>query len=268
MLIEKNGPKQILMWTSAAVAVVGIHVGAGYLAASLQGDRNAVMGGPEAIMLEFAEEPMAPDVEDVSETIQEETVKDAPEELNEQEEETPQEVAEAEPEKVEPEPLKSDMVEEIKKPEPPKEPVKPKVEQRKAEPKKTAPKRDVKKAEKSQKATGPQIAAKKGPTFAAPTTNRSFGNNGRLVASWQNKVQRRIAYMASRAKRPGKAGRASAYVTFNFDQSGNITSARTSRSSGDPSIDALALQIVRKASPIPSPPEGWSGALTVPVEVR
>lgn len=253
MLIEPKEPSRITLWVSAAIFVVSVHAALGYLAASLQHDRNAVMGGEEAIMLEFAEEPMAPDVEEVSEVIQEETVQ----------EEKPEEIATPEPEPVEPEPQESDMVEEIKKPEPPKE-IKPK----KVEVKKPDPKKDVKKAERSQKATGPEIVAKKGPTYAGPTTNRKFGGNGHLVASWQNKVQRRIAFVASRVRKPGSASRSSAYITFNFDASGNITSVRTSRSSGDPSVDQLASDIVRKSSPIPTPPEGWTGSLTVPVEVR
>ena len=155
------------------------------------------------------------------------------------------------------------MVEEVKKPEPKKEVKKPKPETRKAEPKK-----DVKKADVTQKASGPEIVAKKGPTYAAPTTNRVFGGDGRLVSSWQNKVQRRIALIASRTTKPRASSRSTTYVTFNFDQKGNIISARTSRSSGDAAIDNLALQIVKKSSPIPPPPEGWNSALTVPVEVR
>lgn len=268
MLTQTKEPSHIALWIGAAIIALGMHAGVGLLAAALQHDRNAVMGGQEAIMLEFAEEPMAPDVEDVSEDIQEETVKQ--EKVEEKVEDQPKEVAQDEPEKVEPqpepqpEPQKSEMVEEVKKPLPPKEVKKVK----KVEPKKADPKKDVKKADQTQKAKGPQIAAKNGPTFAAPTTNRQFGSDGHLVASWQNKVQRRIAFVAARTKRPGAPSKSSSYVTFSFDKQGNITSARTSRSSGDPSIDALALQIVRKSSPIPTPPDGWNGSLTVPVEVR
>ncbi|EJF89140.1 TonB family protein [Bartonella tamiae] len=284
MLIKKTAPKQILAWSSAALIVVSMHVGVGYLALSLAKNNNTVMGGQEAIMLEFAEEPMAPDVDEVSETIQEETVADVPKEIT-QIEEKPKEVAQAEPQFLKPENITqpdtpeqelkdSDMVEEVKKPEevpiPLKKPeeVKKVVKKPKSEQKKAAPKRPVKKAEKTQKAKGPQIVAKKGSTFAAPNNNRQFGDNGRLVASWQNKVQRRIAFMASRSSSIKSARGKSTYVTFSFDQKGNILGARTSRSSGDSTVDSLALQIIQKSSPIPSPPEGWSGPLTVPVEMR
>lgn len=246
MNLDTHEPNNLPLWISATIVVLAVYAGFGYVLSSMRGDPNVVRGGEEAIMLEFAEEPMAPELEDISEIIKEETVK-------EEEKEQPKE----EP-KPEPEPQKSEMVEEAKKPEPKKVVKKQKVE----------PKKDVKKADVTQKASGPEIVAKKGPTFAAPTTNRVFGGDGRLVASWQNKVQRRIALIASRAKKPSTSGRSSAYITFNFDQKGNITSARMSRSSGNPAIDNLALDIVRKSSPIPTPPEGWNGSLTVPVEVR
>lgn len=253
--LDTHEPNNLPLWVGATVVVLSVYAGLGYWASSMRGDPNVVRGGIESIMLEFAEEPTAPDVEEISEVIREETVKDV-----EEEKEEPVEEAKPEPE---PEPVKSEMVEEIKKPEPKKEVKKPKVEKPKVEPKK-----DVKKADVAQKSSGPEIVAKRGPTYAGPTNNRVFGGNGRLVSSWQNKVQRRIALIASRSKKPTTASRSSAYVTFNFDQSGNITSARMSRSSGNPAIDELALQIVRKSSPIPSPPEGWNGSLTVPVEVR
>lgn len=244
--LETHEPNNLHLWIGATVVVLAVYAGVGYGLNLMRGDPNVVRGGEEAIMLEFAEEPTAPDLQDISEIIKEETVR---EEKQEEPKEDP---------KPEPEPQKSEMVEEVKKPEPKKVVKKQKVE----------PKKEVKKADVAQKASGPEIVAKQGPTFAAPTTNRVFGGNGRLVSSWQNKVQRRIALIASRARKPSSSSRSSAYVTFNFDQSGNITSARLSRSSGDPAIDDLALQIVRKSSPIPTPPEGWNSALTVPVEVR
>lgn len=245
-----------LLWLGATIFVLAVYAGLGYWASTMRGDPNVVRGGAEGIMLEFAEEATAPDVETISEVIKEEMVQDQEEEKEEpkQEEEKPQ---------PEPEPQKSEMVEEVKKPEPKKEVKKPKVVARKVEPKK-----DVKKGDVTQKSSGPEIVAKRGPTYAAPSTNRVFGGNGRLVSSWQNKVQRRIALIAARTKKPTTSSRSTTYVTFNFDQKGNITSARTSRSSGDATIDNLALQIVKKSSPIPAPPEGWNSSLTVPVEVR
>ena len=252
--LETHEPNNLPLWVGATILVLSVYAGLGFWASAMRGDPNVVRGGQEAIMLEFAEEPMAPETQNVSEVIKEETVQEKEEEKVEPKEE------EAKPE---PEPQKSEMVEEVKKPEPKKEVKKPKVEARKVEPKK-----DVKKADVSQKASGPEIVAKKGPTYAAPTTNRVFGGDGRLVSSWQNKVQRRIALIASRSKKPTTSSRSTSYVTFSFDQKGNITSARTSRSSGDHAIDDLALQIVRKSSPIPTPPEGWNSSLTVPVEVR
>lgn len=253
--LNTHESKNLPLWIGATVFVLSVYGGLGYLASTMRGDPNIVRGGMESIMLEFAEEPMAPDLEEISEVIREETVKDTKEE-----EEEPKEEEKPEPE---PEPQKSEMVEEVKKPEPKKE-----VKKKKPEIRKVEPKKDIKKADVTQKASGPEIVAKKGPTFAGPTNNRVFGGQGRLISSWQNKVQRRIALIGRKLERPKKGSRTLAYVTFNFDQSGNITGARLSRSSGTPEIDELAMQIVRKSSPIPAPPEGWNGSLTVPVEVQ
>jgi len=172
--LETHEPNNLPLWVGATILVLSVYAGLGFWASAMRGDPNVVRGGQEAIMLEFAEEPMAPETKNVSEVIKEETVQEKEEEKVEPKEE------EAKPE---PEPQKSEMVEEVKKPEPKKEVKKPKVEARKVEPKK-----DVKKADVSQKASGPEIVAKKGPTYAAPTTNRVFGGDGRLVSSCAKRI--------------------------------------------------------------------------------
>lgn len=62
-----------------------------------------------------------------------------------------------------------------------------------------------------------------------------------------------------------KAGRWVARVRFTFDEGGRVTSIRLTRSSGIASLDAEALAIVRRASPIPAPPPDGPRYLTVPV---
>jgi protein TonB len=45
-------------------------------------------------------------------------------------------------------------------------------------------------------------------------------------------------------------------VTFEIDASGGLGHARVSSSSGNASLDQLALQTVRSSAPFPSPPNG------------
>ena len=43
-------------------------------------------------------------------------------------------------------------------------------------------------------------------------------------------------------------------VSFQLDRTGHVLSATIVRSSGDPSFDAAALNMMRRASPVPPPP--------------
>jgi len=258
------------IWLVALILAVSLHlaIAIGFL---LPAEPKGSIGAPESIMLDFTEEPIAPDVDNVSETIQQATVTDKPVDpiKNDQpDEEKPQQVVEEKPEELKtPE---SDMAEEIKKPV---EEVMPQkaIEQPKQQPKPkqlTTAKRPVKIAKRTQVSSGPQIAAKSGNTYAGPVNSRVDGSFGREAATWKTKVQRRIKYFALRSRSRFTGRNRTAYITFQFDRSGNITSAVVSNSSGDASADALALQTVKRATPIPAPPKDWKGSLTIPVEMR
>ena len=55
-------------------------------------------------------------------------------------------------------------------------------------------------------------------------------------------------------------------VRFKFDAGGNILSSQLVRSSGHEALDAEALALVSRASPIPAPPaEATTRTLAVPI---
>lgn len=86
-------------------------------------------------------------------------------------------------------------------------------------------------------------------------------------ARWQGQVVARIRQFTRRPA--GLQGEGTASVSFTINDSGAITSARVARSSGDPEIDAAAVAIVQRASPVPAPPEGIATRrLSVPVRVK
>lgn len=264
-MIKNNGKEQFFIWCIASISIILIYgcLIIGFL--FFRTEQAAAKGGPEAIMLEFAEEPEAPNVETVSQTIQQAMIE---ENVEEQVEEQPK------PEEVE-KPIvempKSEMQEEVKKevkkPEPP---IKDKKLAEKPRPRHKNKREitDEQKAEREQSASGPQIVAKPGKTYAASHNNRESGAGGRELATWQSKVQRRIAFSASRSRTSRTNGRGVALISFKFDGNGNITNANIIRSSGNPAIDETALQAVKKATPIPTPPNGWTKPLTVPVEIK
>ena len=51
-------------------------------------------------------------------------------------------------------------------------------------------------------------------------------------------------------------GRAIAVVSFMLDQAGNLVTVTLLQSTGDRTLDAEALALVRRASPFPKPPPG------------
>jgi protein TonB len=138
-----------------------------------------------------------------------------------------------------PPPVAEKPPEQPKKPEPRKEPVKkvqkPKQQQQQARPEMAEAKVQVKKSERtaaSQNSTG----------FFSPSVS---------PAKWKSRVEGKLARSARRC--PGN-DKGTASVRFNFDGSGNITSASLSRSSGNSRIDEYILSAVQRASPIPAPP--------------
>ncbi|EBV3600028.1 energy transducer TonB, partial [Salmonella enterica subsp. enterica serovar Virchow] len=61
----------------------------------------------------------------------------------------------------------------------------------------------------------------------------------------------------------GQAG-----VRFAFNDSGSITSVTVVRSSGNPKVDDAAVALIRKASPIPAPPDGAPRSHTITIQFR
>ncbi|HSI24444.1 MAG TPA: energy transducer TonB, partial [Methylotenera sp.] len=60
-------------------------------------------------------------------------------------------------------------------------------------------------------------------------------------------------------------------LDLKIDSSGNVLSANIKESSGHEALDNQALEMVRKASPLPAPPEALRGRsfnITVPVSFK
>ena len=67
---------------------------------------------------------------------------------------------------------------------------------------------------------------------------------------------------------PTTAANGTATVAFTINRSGTVTSARLVASSGDAALDAEAVSLPRRASPVPEPPANVSSgtiALAVPI---
>lgn len=195
------------------------------------------------------------------------------------EEET--EVAEAEPVEAEPveeeEPLEEvDPIEEevtaqlenVEVPLPtwrPKPPEKEVVKKEQPKAKKAVRKPPAKKPTPSRNADVAKVQTKQSKVAAASQTSAGAGSNV-SPARWQSRLlahlERRKRY-PSASKSRGEQG--TAYVRFRIDDAGNVMSVSLARSSGFPALDEEVVAMVRRASPVPAPPQGVNKNITVPV---
>lgn len=131
--------------------------------------------------------------------------------------------------------------------------------------KKAVRKPPVKKPKPSQTADVAKMQTKKAAVAAATQTNRGSGSNV-SPARWQSRL---LAHLERRKRYPSasrsRGEQGTAYVRFSIDTSGNVLSVRLARSSGYPTLDEEVLAMVRRASPVPTPPQGVNRNITVPV---
>ncbi len=114
-----------------------------------------------------------------------------------------------------------------------------------------------------------QDAAPPGPVARAPVIGP--GRNAQKErASWQRRL---VAHLDRHKRYPADGARREAQVEIRFalDPAGRVRTATLVRSSGSSSFDAAALDMMRRADPVPAPPDFMSNealAFTVPVIFR
>ncbi len=94
----------------------------------------------------------------------------------------------------------------------------------------------------------------------APVRADQSGQQGRAAergtnaaaTNYRGQVQRRL----QRVRRPNVRAEGSAIVAFVIGESGNLAGVSITRSSGNPSLDRAAIEVVRRAAPFPPPPPG------------
>ncbi len=136
--------------------------------------------------------------------------------------------------------------------------------------KKPAPEKPVRKEAKKKPAqpaaAAAQASANDAPKKAAPRPTEGAKSSGESPARWQSRVNAHL----NRFKRypAGERETGQAAVRFSIDASGRVLSAALARSSGNAALDRAAVEMVRRASPVPAPPPAIAKSrmsLTVPV---
>lgn len=99
---------------------------------------------------------------------------------------------------------------------------------------------------------------------ANATAPASSGASAASSAAWRSQL---VAYLQSRLRNPpGSTSTGAARVSFTVSRSGAITSASLVQSSGNPSLDAAAMVVLRGS--VPPPPAGYDGSLAFSTHFR
>ena len=117
----------------------------------------------------------------------------------------------------------------------------------------------------------PRVDAKEVQLVAAPSPGTSAAA-ARAHAAWEKAL---VSHL-NRFKRYPDAARARSNqgdvaVEFTIDRTGSLVASRVVRSSGSSVLDAEALAVLQRASPLPAPPAQVSGAtfdLALPIQFR
>ncbi|MDH6269606.1 protein TonB [Rhizobium sp. SG_E_25_P2] len=289
-----------MLWTSAGIIALAGHAGAVAWALREPPMEMADSAPPPAIMIELAAEPQAINTEmnEISEQMEhsQEVKSDTAEPVEQPQEivepPTPQDdiplkqpvedVAEAKQEPMKPlepepepeiDPIEERVLTKLEKVEVPIPVFRP---QQLAEKPVEKPKRKKHDLAKKQERKRPSPASKTSTKAAAQVkqSNRNAANqrtagmgfNSVSPAKWQSRLmahlERRKRY-PSGARSRGEQG--TAYVRFRIDDAGNVLSASLARSSGFPDLDNAVVEMVRRASPVPTPPPGVNKTITAPV---
>ena len=117
----------------------------------------------------------------------------------------------------------------------------------------------------------PRVQAQAAPSAANPVPTAST-SLARVQVSWE----RALINHLNRHKRYPDAARSRGaqgvvVVSFSIDRGGQLLAARVAKSSGSSALDEEGLAVLKRASPLPAPPEQIARAmleLTLPIQFR
>lgn len=279
----------LLRWTAAAATAIAIHGSIAWFVLEWRVS-EAAAGAPEpAVMIELAAVSVAPEARAIA---------DAPLPKNIEPDPTPDPVKDAQAAPAPPEPVQDVAAEPAPEVQPqiaqqvdqtlpdlppiadtaaaglpkpvPVEPAPEKPVQRKAATRapiaerKAVERKVVERAkpERRQAAAPPPSSRASAPQAASQGTRETPSVS---TASWRGTL---IAHLNRYKRFPGGADPGTVQVAFSIDRGGRVLSARLTGSSGNAALDDEAVAMIRRASPVPAPPDGVGGsvlALAVPV---
>jgi protein TonB len=273
-------PRVLARWAAAMVVVVAVHGAAVWLAMHWRSATAAPGEAPPAVMIDLAPIAVAPEAppQEVAPgpqmtEAQPDTTPEPPEPPKPEADDRPAPTPPApEPDVKVPElPKVNDAAATLTPPLPPSKPELPKeAEHKPAKP--PPPKKKVERKKPRERAdhaaprtsAPPTAQAHRAERAAAPAAGAA--SSAAAAASWRSEL---MAHLNRYKRFPSGAGRGGvATIAFTINRSGQVTSSRLLRSSGDSVLDAEAVALPRRASPVPAPPPGAGGrslGLAVPI---
>lgn len=284
-VLDRGRGRDVAGLMGAGVAVLALHAGLAAWALQRPDGSAETTGSAMAVMIDFAPEPAAPetDLEQISDQMNDAPPTDTPSPETPTAE-PPREEAPAPPEPITPpEITPPPRGEAMMEPAPLPDPVEALVEeietveaevpmprrrgalQELTEEAPRTPARETVRAAAPPPSVAVKVKANAAPVVAAPKT--SVSSPGREAnAKWQARLsahlERRKRYPASVRNRRIESV---ALVNFSIDGAGQVKSASLAQSSGVPDLDAEAVAMVLRASPVPAPPTAEVRNITVPV---
>lgn len=257
-------------WSLAAAVAIVVHGGVVWLALAAQPEPSASSEPPPAVMIELAPLAVAPEEQpqDIApgpqmvEAQPEATERETPEEEKPDEPLPPMPVSEIKP----PDLPKNDDAEAVIAPPSPKPQSKPR---RKPPPKVQEVERrrpiHPERPRVRQTTAPPTAEAQRAATAAAPAAGTA-GASSVSPATWRSSL---VAHLNRYKRFPaGAVAAGTVTVAFTINRSGAVVGARLVASSGDSALDAEAVSLPRRASPVPAPPANMGGAITLAVPIR
>jgi protein TonB len=123
-------------------------------------------------------------------------------------------------------------------------------------------------AQDASQAAAPQNAAVTAALAAAPAPGASEGPTSAAITRWEISIKVRLE-KAKRYPAQARGSKGVAQVDFRIDRNGHVVSSRIVQSSGSAALDEDALATLKRADPLPLPPNGITDdKLTIVTSIR
>ncbi|MFQ1701400.1 TonB family protein [Loktanella agnita] len=109
--------------------------------------------------------------------------------------------------------------------------------------------------------TAPQATATTSGSNAQNAKPAQTAANSQAATNYPGQVMRRI----SRVRKPNTNARGAVMVSFSITTGGSLSAVSVAQSSGNAQLDQMAVQVVQRAAPFPTPPTGAQTRFSVEI---